>query len=355
MGRFFSSEKDTKFTGQNPELHRPAEREKKESAETKPVSAETCVERLDSVLRKKEYQHWESKEAQEENRRQIVDYDHKKREVQRASLETQRSILTRYGDRFDQENMQRMHSEIGSNKIEIYNEPYFVTEKVPDISKPVKVLGMRDFPDGKICIRDGEDLAKLKHVSTHETMHDLSYQHSDHNTKTVQDTLTGQLRTVSKTELSSGIHRVETTRQIVDGKPVGDAKDIHYNRYLNEGITELYTIEEMQRRGEQPDFASYTQEVGWVLNLRDKVGDDLIADAYFGGNLEALRQKVNDMSDISDAWDNLSLSIDEYNRALEIYSNTGDLHYKNRAEQYKQAADYIIDSLQGSRVLVKRR
>jgi hypothetical protein len=68
-------------------------------------------------------------EEQEFNESSISDYYLKKRAVDKASLETQSSILSKYEDCFDKESVARMSSEFGSNKIEVYNEPHFVVER----------------------------------------------------------------------------------------------------------------------------------------------------------------------------------------------------------------------------------
>lgn len=280
------------------------------------------TEKIETVLQNKEYHHWNTIEEQKLNRSKIYDYDHKKRSVDKASLQTQRSILTKYRDCFDENNIARMSSEFGSNKTEIYNEPYFV-ELVPD-EGPYKVVGFRDFPDGKICIRDSDDITRLKHTATHETMHDLSYQNSNHEVHVADG---DQSNLISQTDLTSGIHKVQKIEKIIDVK----FERIDYNQYLNEGFTEMYTIEQMQERDEYPDFDSYTQELGWALNLRESVGDELISKAYFGGDINGLKQRVDEMSSFPNAWETLNYNIDAYHRTDNLC--------------YKFAADKIIDSL----------
>lgn len=292
----------------------------------------------ESMPRSKEYQHWKSRAEQEDNRKKVRDYDYKKCSVDQASVATQRSVLTKYGAYFDSENIARLKSEIGSNKLEIYNEPYFATEMAYD-QWPMVTRGMRNMADGRICIRDSDNIPRLVHTATHETMHDLSYQHKDHSTQTVRETGEG-LRTSSETELRSGIHKVSRQEIITNGNAI-DLKVEHSNQYLNEGLTELYTIEEMQERGENPDFDSYSQEVGWALLLKEKLGDDVVAAAYFGGDVGSLQEKFNGMSAVPDAWS-------EFNRNIDMYGTTGDLRYKN-------IADSIIDGLESGPTLARRR
>ena len=304
--------------------------------EKKTLSAADYAKSVDEALETKKYQHWETEADREMNRRKIENYDEKKRAVDRASLQTQRSILMEHGDRFTYDNLSRIQSELGSNKTEIYNNNTFSEEKAPSLWA-YNVLGMRDVQDGKICIKDNDDLDALRHVATHETMHDLSYQSADSSVSSVVDE-NGKMVTSTNTILLSGLHRIEKKERIVDG--MSEIPSIkQFNRYLNEGFTELYTIEQMQARGEFPSFDSYTEEVGWAMALREKVGDDIIAEAYFGGDLDALAGRVNGMSSIPDAWNELNKNIDAY-------------HY-SRDLMFKRAADDIIDGLQEPKKLEK--
>lgn len=317
---------------------RPACERKPESQDVAYASAKDYSEHIEKVLETKEYHHWNSNEAQETNRRMILDYDLKKREVDKASLQTQREILTKYRTCFDGDNIKRMSSEIGSNKIEIYNEPYFASHMASDMG-PYKTVGLRDFPDGKICVRDNDDILRLKHTATHETMHDLSYQHNEYRVQNVESNENSD-RTVSRTDLQSGIHLVAKTETMTNG--VTDKVEMtHLNRYLNEGLTELYTVEEMSARGDMPAFDSYTQELNWAALLRDKLGDAVVAEAYFGGDIENLQKCFDSKSDIPGAWR-------EFNQNIDLYHRTGDISYKS-------AADDIIDSIHDGKKLIRRR
>lgn len=347
MGKFFNIESDEKPENNEGRTENTSAKDFSGELDAhKTVSTgffESYFEHIEQALQHKEYHHWNSVAEQERNRKRIENYDEKKRAVDKVSLQTQSSILKKYRDRFDEENVSRMRGELGSNKTEIYNEPYFVRELSPDIGQ-YKVLGSRDFPDGKICIRDSDDVTCLKHTATHETMHDLSYQHVENRIRNSINDSDGSPITISETRIVSGLQSTEK-RVLIENGESSDMGMRRSNRFLNEGITELYTIEEMQARGEFPHFNSYTQEVGWALNLRDKVGDDLIADAYFGGNVESLENKINSMSSIENAWK-------ELNRNIDAYHCTDNQEYKR---VYKNAVDSIIDGLQDGKSLVLRR
>ena len=305
--------------------------------EARKIAASDYSDSIDIALETKQYHHWESDEERDKNRASVENYDEKKRTVDKASLQTQSSVLKEHETRFTYENLTRVESELGSNKIEIYNERSFAADKDPTFGT-YRILGLRDFPDGKICVRDSENLDTLRHVSTHETMHDLSYQATNHEVETLYDER-GRAVTTSDTVHSSGLHRFEKREVIVDGETL-EPEVKQYNRYLNEGYTELYTIEEMQKRGESPSFDSYTEEVGWAMLLREKVGSDIIADAYFGGHLDELAHCVDSMSDFPKAWEQLNRHIDAY-------------HY-TKDQKHREAVCSILDSMQGSTIKEKR-
>lgn len=292
---------------------------------------------LDRVLEKKEYQHWGKEEHREINRKMVQDYDMKKRIADKAALMTQQSVLSKYIQWFDGENLKRIESEIGSNKIEIYNEPYFVVEKVKGI-ETFKVLGMRDIEDGKICVRDTTDMERLKHTASHETIHDLAH----YSQKIVEISEAGNdaNATMYYKELKTGLHIVNKYEK-KDNDKNQVLKIEHHNRYLNEGFTELFTLEEMIERGDTTHFDSYTNEVGWAMNLRDIVGNDMIMSAYFGGKIDELINEVNMKSSYEDAWNSLNINIDAYH-------HTKDIKYKNKVEE-------ILDSLQGGIQRTRRK
>lgn len=278
----------------------------------------------------KEYQHWESKADELMNRKRITDYDQKLRAAELAGLQTKASVLKQYEAHFDDSAIRRLATEIDSNKIEIYEEDYFVKELDPTHGYK-SVLGIRDFPDGKICIRDTDYIDGLEETVTHEIMHDLSRQAHDETNRLITKQ-NGEDVLEKTTFLQSGLHLIEQKSTLKMGQE--QMETVSENRSLNEGITELYTIEELLRRGKPPSFDCYSQEVGWAINLRDKVGADYLADAYFGGNVDGLKQRVNEMSPFPDAWGQL-------NRNMDAYARTGELSTKHFVDQ-------ILDSMTDS-------
>ena len=58
---------------------------------------------------------------------------------------------------------------------------------------------------------------------------------------------------------------------------------------INEGVTELYAMRDMNDMGFDYDSSSYQQQVDVVKALEDAMGKDTISEAYFGNNPELLR------------------------------------------------------------------
>lgn len=267
---------------------------------------------VSSALEKKEYKHWTSPEQEEHNRRLVSDYKLKKIQVDKASLLTQKDILSCYREKFDGESIRRMSSELGSNKTEIYNKDYFTRE----ISGGhPETMGCREYPSGKICIKDTNDTDVLKHISAHETMHDLSYQSAEHIVHTTSGS-DGKLETRSSEYLQSGIEKDEIST-VIDNNGSIIRSENKLNRSLNEGLTEMYTVESLQRREDNPGFAAYPMERAWGIALKDRLGEDIVAKAYFSGDVKALEDKFNEMSDIPNAWNAFNAAADGYSRSLE--------------------------------------
>lgn len=303
-------------------------------------TAEKYENYVSSALEKKEYTHWTSSEQQEINRQLVTDYHLKKIEADRASLLTQKDILTRYREKFDSSGIQRMSSELGSNKLEIYNDEYFL-HNISGDEHPT-VVGCREFPSGKICVKDTNDIQSLKHTSSHETMHDLSFQSADHRSETIPIG-DGKFKTESIESLQSGIEKIEKI-MLINGDGTTICSEIIRNYSLNEGLTEMYTVESMQMRGDNPGLSGYTMERAWAITLKEKLGDDIVADAYFSGKVDLLEAAFNQRTNIPEAWNRLNAAIDGYGRSKEG---------TEASKEYYKLVWNLFDSLDSTRTLEK--
>lgn len=295
---------------------------------------------IEQAIEKKEYQHWATPEQMEANRRAITEYDQKKRTADKTALQTQQEFLNRYPDFFDTDNIKRMSSELGSNKLEIYT-PEFFSEKFPEGTDASSVVGFREFPSGKISIKDTDDSEMLKHTVTHETLHDLSYQHEADDAITQGPEGNETVKHVRR--LQNGVEQVITTERIYLNDEAREYENKRVNRGINEGLTEMYTIEALEGRGEDPGFAGYTAERGWALFLQEKMGDETVARAYFGGDVNSLEEKFNGMTDIPDAWQQFNGCVDSYLR----FASNPDLRKEEPGvmEYYERTAWEILESL----------
>lgn len=337
MNEYYPSKHDTKTPTDTSEQSKSVNDVPSETTR-QAMSASEYKRQIDMALEAKEYHHWNSPAEQEANRRRVENYDAKKRAADVSSLQTQSSVLGESGEHFDQANLARIQSDFGSNKIEIYNERTFEREKVSAENRN-RVLGLRELEDGKICVKDTDDIDDIRHVSTHETLHDLSFQNQESDSHVFID-VTDRLVEDRKTVRTSGIHQIYDHKITSDGSVI-ENHHADLNRALNEGITEYKSIIEMQKRGEFPRFDSYTEQVGWAQKLEGKVGKDVLDAAYYGGNLDALEQRVNDMSPEADAWRKLNAAIDGYSRT--------DISAEVR-KGYCQRAEQLINDLQEDRL-----
>lgn len=306
----------------------------------KTSSVEQYENYISSALEKKEYTHWTSAEQQELNRQIVTEYQFKKIEADRASLLTQKDILTRYREKFNSDGIQRMSSELGSNKLEIYNSDYFLYNICGE--KRPSIVGCREFPSGKICVKDTNDIQSLKHTASHETMHDLSFQSAEHKTETIP-LGDGRFQTKSIESLQSGIEKVDKIT-FINGDGTNSTTEIIKNYSLNEGLTEMYTVESMQMRGDDPGLSGYTMERAWAITLREKLGDEIISDAYYSGKVDALESSFNYRTNIPEAWNKLNAAIDGYARSKEGTQDSRD---------YYNLVWNIFNSLDSTRTLEK--
>jgi hypothetical protein len=229
------------------------------------------------------FKHWETQKEQLENIENISNYYAKHRFVEKIGLMTQKEVLEKYHEHINREDKERIHFEIASEKSEIFNEKTFLK------NAPESAAGFRT-PDGKIVIRDSENMNQLEHVATHEMMHDLSAQRSNHDVEFHESE--NEIKMKSKV-----LEQVGIRQHIIEETFVNDEKVEHLEEYkhrsLNEGITEMFTIDILAQRGKHPELPAYSTNVKWARSLRFVVGDDVIAKSYFGGDVELLKSSID--------------------------------------------------------------
>lgn len=153
------------------------------------------------------------------------------------------------------------------------------------------VLGCCDS-EGNIYIKAVSENA-VAHISTHEAMHLCSNRESGINER-------------GNWSIRSGLRESEFD--------VGRTMVSDSGRGINEGATEMYTLRELNRRGEQEAaraFDSYPQSREWAERLEQMVGPERLADAYFNGTKETLSQEFNRLDEgRQDAWESFSRNVD---------------------------------------------
>jgi hypothetical protein len=152
------------------------------------------------------------------------------------------------------------------------------------------VLGHYDA-EGQVYIKSGS-AETVSHVVTHEAMHLTSYKEID------------------DSKIGSCMYRSGIREAIFNEDGLQEDK----NHALNEGITELYAVRELQRRGEFTSIeavSAYPEAQKAASELQDAVGPERIRDAYFGGNTEQLKKEVNRLCyDDETAWDRYTKNVD---------------------------------------------
>lgn len=205
-----------------------------------------------------------------------------------AHTETKDHMIEFYGIYMSEGQRAMLESEETKNQLTVMSCKDYETQ-YSDF--PSGVLGHCD-PEGNIYIKGGSE-ATISHISTHETMHLCA------NRETYTDN-TGTTRT------TSGFHDVEVTST---GYVISD-----FNRGINEGFTELYTMRELESRGEQEAAYSvnaYLESQEWAQRLEEVLGKELVAEAYFGHGRESLEQEFAKLNqNVPEAWALFSQNVD---------------------------------------------
>lgn len=245
----------------------------------------------------------------------VKEYSYKKALIDEAALNTKNSVLDRYGGLIGEDQKVRINEEISPDKYEIYNRRYFIETKLSGVpyERRDSIIGFHEVESHEVALRDSDDPDELLHVTTHETMHSLSFQKSLYEQKngTWSDIETLDFE---QQKVRSGVREITYRNDKVDKDHSERIRVQDANLGLNEGMTELYTLRELLRRGEEPGLSAYTEQVNWAAQLEQCVGEDTMAKAYFGGALDELGNKVDELLGSSGSWDQLSFMIDRYGK-----------------------------------------
>ena len=133
------------------------------------------------------------------------------------------------------------------------------------------VLGHCDA-EGHIYIKEGDEDV-INHVAAHESLHFASFNE-------IYDC------DPENTRFRMGISEITIDKN-------GETEN--KNVALNEGITELYTLRELKRRGEENSIEAvnaYSESTVKAYELSQLVGEEKVEKAYFGGDLRALEDEV---------------------------------------------------------------
>ena len=204
-----------------------------------------------------------------------------------AYEETVSHVQKSFGPFIPEAQMERIEAERENGKPELLSAEQYHT-RFPEASPAV--LGHYDA-EGKIWMKEGSPEV-VHHVVTHEALHLSSFN------ERVCDAGDRQV-------FRSGIRELTAD---------GDAVREDRNRALNEGITELYTMRELQLRGEMTAYRSvsvYPEAQRKAYELQGLVGSECIRRAYFGGELEALQSEVVRLNGGDEtAWERYSKNVD---------------------------------------------
>ena len=186
-----------------------------------------------------------------------------------------------------------------------------------------RTLGCHDPKTGTLTFKETGDRESLRHVATHEVMHKASFsetKETDEGTKII----------------ASGLRRTEMDSA---GKVLGSK-----NLYMNEGLTESYTLNSLERRQEREAaeaVTAYHEARITADKLKGIVGDSKMEAAYFNGELSELESEVNRLGQKDDTWGRLSASLDA------LY-NARDIEAQNQARTEINAILYRMEEFKNA-------
>lgn len=273
---------------------------------------------------------------------EINEYLEKFDMVVSAAERTKASVIEKYGSQVSVSQKARYEADVSPEKYEIYSTRYFLDVKLDGIPHKQRrgILGFHEVEKGGIALKDSDNYNILRHVTVHETMHALSYQ----GTKFEQPG--GRFGSIEHLDHDgkmncTGVREIAFRQIPFEGDDVYRINLRDSNKGINEGLTEMYTLRELSDNGEEAGLGAYTQEVKWARILEETVGRDILAKAYFNGEVDRLKHTVNRLGGSSDTWERLSAKIDKYNA---MRSRDGE-HTKMEAERCESEINSTLREL----------
>lgn len=210
------------------------------------------------------------------------------RENAEASFDrTIESVFGKYENYISEADKNRIEETAEISRPVVMSESEYI-EQFP--GNDLNVLGHFDPVNEKIYIKDNKNEI-VRHVSAHESMHLCSH-----------NEITADIE--GNTVVRSGIRET-----IISEEGIKDQ-----NRGINEGITEMYALRELESQGdtEAAGFVtSYPEARGYACLMEEIVGSDIVADAYFGGNSERLKSEFSKLNESAPtAWESFSKDIE---------------------------------------------
>lgn len=204
-----------------------------------------------------------------------------------AHEETKQSMLNEYGKYMSKEQIERLKSGETKENLKVMSSEEY-TQTFTDVD--FNVLGHCDS-EGNIFMKDISPEI-VKHVSTHETMHLCA------NRENCTDEIGNEV-------FISGLRESRFNE---------NGSILNLNQGINEGLTEMYTLRELQSRDDLDSkyaLNAYSESRIWSERIEKLVDSERMAAAYFGGERESLIQEFNRLNnnDIR-AWENFSKDID---------------------------------------------
>lgn len=202
---------------------------------------------------------------------------------------TKQNLMNRYGEQMGEQNLSRLEAHDTRGKVEVLDYQDF-HDRFPSAGSGV--IGL--YRDGTVYAVNGhQDM--VNHTLTHETTHLCS-----HKETSFRENEDGSRQSL----YASGIFRVETT---VD--PEGSRHVNVSNRAMNEGLTEMYTLRELNSRGDWQAanaYNAYGPQRGFCARLEGILDPGTLEDAYYGGKLDGLKGNMERLTGDPGTFDRIS-------------------------------------------------